>query len=551
MPGQDLSGGVAGAPEPRPLDRAAMVDRLLNEIFDIAIIGGGINGAAIARDASIRGLKVALIDKGDFAGETSSRSSKLIHGGLRYLPQGQVRLVYHALRERERLRRLTAPHLVRPIHFLMPFYRGRRPGRVAIRTGLALYDLMALTPRAERHRGLWASEVLALQPGLLDDGLIGGATFYDGWGDDARLTIENVLDAVNHGAAVANYVAAEGLIRTNAKLSAVAARDHETKVSLEISARRIINAAGPWVTHVRQMNNPECVTKIRLTKGVHIVVNARRLPIRMALVLTDRDGRIIFLMAEGRQVLIGTSDTDFADEPARARVDAEDVNYLLAIVNEALPEAALRPADVVASFAGLRALSTVAPAVSASRLPRDELIDESTSGLITVAGGKLTTHRAIAEAVMNRIGPGLGIPRGPSPTRQTPLPGARPLRSNPSALRQIPVSIRTSLCDRYGSRAELVARIAVENPQLAVPLPGDGSVLAAEVVFAVRYEMARSTADFLVRRTALSWRAPSDAREAAPAVARLMASELGWDHNRESAELQQFQSGQMNPSGST
>ncbi len=352
-----------------------MITQLGGESFDLAIIGGGINGAAIAREATLRGLKVALIDRGDFAGATSSHSSKLIHGGLRYLPQGQIRLVYHALRERERLRRVTAPHLVRPIKFVMPFYRGRRPGRFAVLAGLSLYDLMAWTPRAERHRRLSTRQVHSIEPNLLPDELIGGAVYYDGWGDDARLTLENILDAVYHGAAVANYMTAKEFGRTDGHISSVVVRDGETGAIVEIRARHFVNAAGPWVDYVRALDEPSYAPSVRLTKGVHLIVAAEHLPIRNALVLTDRGGRIVFVMPYQGWILIGTTDTAFDGDPQALRVEEEDIRYLLSVTGEALPNFRLDSSDVAYAFAGLRALP-IGPTDNTSAIPREEIVIE-------------------------------------------------------------------------------------------------------------------------------------------------------------------------------
>jgi glycerol-3-phosphate dehydrogenase len=278
------------------ISRADQLIRLRNDAFDLAVIGGGINGAAIARDAAMRGLRVALVDRGDFGGATSSRSSKLIHGGLRYLPQGHLRLVRTALRERERLRHLTAPHLVHPIRFLFPFYRGRKPGRFSVRAGLLLYDLLARMPRGERHRRLAADGVHELEPMLEVQRLIGGALYYDGWGDDARITLENAIDAALHGAAVANRVGVEGFSRSGGQIAAAGARDLVGGTAFELRARHFVNATGPWVDDLRRMDEPGAAPGVRLTKGAHIVVSAVRLPVRNSLVLSDDEGRIVFVM---------------------------------------------------------------------------------------------------------------------------------------------------------------------------------------------------------------------------------------------------------------
>jgi glycerol-3-phosphate dehydrogenase len=522
-----------------PLERAAMVARLGAESFDVAVIGGGVNGAAIARDAAMRGLRVTLIDKADFAGATSSRSSKLIHGGLRYLPQGHLRLVYQALRERERLRRLTAPHLVRPIHFLMPFFRGRRPGRHAIALGLALYDLMAWTPRAERHRRLTAAQVKLLEPGLRADGLVGGAGYYDGAGDDARITIENVIDAAGHGAVILNYAALEDFTPAG-PLRVLMVRDLARDAVVNVTARTIVNAAGPWVDDIRRIDDPACAPIVRLTKGVHLIVAAERLPVRNPLVLTDHDGRIVFLMPRDGHVLLGTTDTDFAGDRDQVAVDTADVAYLLGVINEALPGAALGAGDVEYGFAGLRALPGVGGDARPSSVSREELVVTSPSGLLTVAGGKLTTHRAIAEEVVDRLVKDFALPARRCATRTVPLPGARPLREDDPCANNLPVATRAILEARYGTRAVLIARIAAERKELAEPLATGAPAIGAEVVFTARHELARTVEDFLVRRTAMVWRAPRAAREAAPMVARILAHELGWDSARETVEVERF-----------
>ncbi|MGA2412491.1 MAG: glycerol-3-phosphate dehydrogenase/oxidase, partial [Candidatus Binataceae bacterium] len=409
-----------------PLGRDGQFARLRNETFDLAIIGGGINGAAIARDASLRGLRVALIDRSDFAGATSSHSSKLIHGGLRYLPQGQLRLVYHALRERERLRRVTAPHLVSPIRFLFPFRAGRHPGRIAMTAGLVLYDLFARTPSGERHRRLSSGAVRELEPALATEGLRGGAVYYDGWGDDARLTIENIIDAAIHGAAIANYAEVQGLVHKDGRLDALAVRDMETDDHFALRARSFINASGPWLDRLRLMDDPAAKPNVRLTKGVHLVVSAERVPVKNALVLTDQAGRIIFVMPHGGWTLIGTTDADFNGDPASVAADAADVDYLVGIVNDAFPVAHLAARDVAYRFAGLRVLPGNEGGRRPSAVSREEVIVESASGLLSIGGGKLTTHRAIAEKIVDRVLKRLGRPWQRSPTRTLPLPGARP-----------------------------------------------------------------------------------------------------------------------------
>jgi glycerol-3-phosphate dehydrogenase len=524
------------------LNREASLARFRDEEFDLAIIGGGINGAATARDAAMRGLKVALIERGDFASATSSRSSKLIHGGFRYLPQGQFKLVYTALRERERLRHVTAPHLVRPIQFLFPVYRGRGFNRFTMSFGLTLYDLFARMPFNEWHSSLNASEVRETEPALSRDGLTGGSAYFDAWADDARITFENVLDADLHSAAVANYAAVEEFVRIGDKITAVRVRDLIGGGACELRAKKFLNATGPWVDEIRRMDDPASRPCVRLTKGAHLVFARTMLPVREAIVLGDEHGRIVFVMPHDRYVLVGTTDTDFSGDPANVAADRADVEYLLGVLAESLPGIKLTTEDVASSFAGLRALVTAGEgSASPSQVPREEVILESASGLITVAGGKLTTHREIAQKLVDRVMIALGKPAGACPTLATPLPGARALdREDRDALRKIGHDAAEILNARYGTRAPVVAAIATERPELAAPLARGCPAIGAEVVNAVRNEMTHSLNDFLIRRTSLSWRYPIEAEAAAPAVARIMGAELGWDSARAEQELASF-----------
>jgi len=360
------------------LNRQKSLARFRDEEFDLAVIGAGINGAAVARDASMRSLKVALIDRGDFAGATSSRSSKLIHGGFRYLPQGQFKLVYEALRERERLRHRTAPHLVHPIQFLFPVYRRRGFNRFTMAMGLTLYDLFARMPFKEWHSSLNASEVRETEPALSRERLTGGAMYFDAWADDARVTFENVLDADLHGAAVANYTAVENFGIADGKIASVSVRDLLGGIPCEVRAKKFLNAAGPWVDDIRRMDDPASKPCVRLTKGVHLVFARTVLPVRESLVLADERGRIVFVMPHDRYVLVGTTDTDFTGDPASVRTDIGDLEYLLAVLAESLPGIKLTSADVATSFAGLRALIREEKAAPSS-VPREEVILESAS----------------------------------------------------------------------------------------------------------------------------------------------------------------------------
>jgi glycerol-3-phosphate dehydrogenase len=528
----------------QPFDRELSLARLKREEFDLGVIGAGINGAAIARDAAMRGLRVALVERGDFAGGTSSRSSKLIHGGFRYLPQGQLRLVYSALRERELLRRRTAPHLVHPVRFLFPLYKGRGYGRFTMATGLWLYDLFARVPRAERHETLSAARVREMEPALARHGLRGGATYFDAWGDDARLTLENALDAALHGAAVANCTAAEGFSKSSGRLRAAALRDCLAGRTFELRARVFVNAAGPWVDEVRRLDDPAVPPCVRLTKGVHLVLPRTSLPVSDWMALSDPAARIVFVMPHDRYVVVGTTDTDYHADAGAVAADEADLEYLLGVLGESLPGMKLTREDIASSFAGLRALVLDGQGSRApSAVSREEVILESASGLLTVAGGKLTTHREVAEKLVTRLTRGLNHPSAGCATAVTPLPGARfgeVSGADSEALDALPRTIRQTLATRYGARAALPARLAAADHALAAPVATGCPVLGAEVIHAVRNEMAVTLADFMVRRIGAVWRWPMEAEAAAPAVAGLMAAELRWDQQRCGRELAEF-----------
>jgi glycerol-3-phosphate dehydrogenase len=508
--------------------RAAQLARLEEEIFDVAVIGGGINGAAIARDAALHGLRTALIDRGDFAGQTSSHSSKLIHGGLRYLPQGQLGLVREALRERERLLHLTAPHLVHPIGFIFPVYSEGAVSRLTLWAGLGLYDLLARTPRATRHRRLGARALLGLESDLEPRALRGGALFFDGCGDDSRITLENAIDAAAHGAAVANYVAFEEFGPRHAGIRTAALRDTLGGRSLELKTRVFVNAAGPWADRIRMMDEPGAPPAVRFSKGVHIVLPAAAGNRGHSLVLPDGNGRIVFFMRYPQSILVGTTDTEFAQSPEDVGASLADVDYLLGVVAHYLPGLAPRRADVIGSFAGLRVLAGHPGAPSA--ISREEVMVKGRSGLITVAGGKLTTHRAIAHRVVRMVCAALGRSCGRCPSRSTPLPGARPMTGldNPPPF-AMEDGLRRTLQSRYGTRTALLAALAAERPGEAGTLVAGCEVLGVEVSHAVRNEMALTLEDFIIRRQSMAWRYPRHALAAAEAAAPLMARELGWE----------------------
>jgi glycerol-3-phosphate dehydrogenase len=405
--------------------------------------------------------------------------------------------------------------------------------------GLWLYDIFARTAWSERHHVLSSAATLEREPALATDNLTGAALYYDAWADDARITFENVLDAGLHGAAVANYLVVESLVKNAGRIVSARVRDVINDKHLEVRARHFVNAAGPWVDDIRKLDDPASKPSVRLTKGVHLVFPLHILPVKEPIVLGDDEDRIVFVMPHDRYVLVGTTDTDFSGDRRAVAPDHNDIKYLLKVLVEGLPKIKVTEDDIASSFAGLRALVINGDEKSPSAVPREETIIESASGMLSVAGGKLTTHREIAEKVLNRLMKQLGRSAGVSPTRTTPLPGARPIDGGDSAA-AFTGEEGKFIDARYGTRAQFVARIAAERPELAAPLAPNCPAIGAEVVHAIRNEMAHCVADFLVRRSSLIWRYPIEAEAAAPAVARIMATELGWDPAREEAELAGF-----------
>jgi glycerol-3-phosphate dehydrogenase len=483
------------------------VEALTDGTFDLLILGGGITGAGVALDASLRGLRVALIDKGDFAGGTSSLSSKLVHGGLRYLEHGHFRLVYEALHER-RLLLANAPHLVHPLRFVVPFYRGARLPFWQLRLGLTLYDFLAGHSNLHRSR---PREPLRLRhefPGLRPDGLLAAAEYFDAQMDDARLCLEVIKTAAQQGACVANYVEGVAFDMAGGEIKGVRAIDQVGGRELVIRARQVLNATGPWVDAVCRLAGDNSGPRLQPTKGVHLVTADRGLTAAF-LLLHPADGRVFFVIPWLGKTLIGTTDTLFADRPEEVRVTPEDVDYLLAGHNRYfVPE--LRPADVLGSFVGLRPLIRSRSA-RPSAISREFQMFRSPSGLLSVAGGKYTTYRRMAEIITDVIARACRC-RRPSETKRFPLDGAPPVpweefqQTEASTLRRAHgLSERSArhLVERYGRRAADVAAYLTGRPSLAAPVIEGEPDLRVEFEYQREHEMALYPADHLLRRTRL------------------------------------------------
>lgn len=499
--------------------------------FDLIVIGGGINGAGIARDAALRGLSVLLLERNDYGFGTTWRSTKLIHGGLRYLEHREFRLVFEGLHERATLLR-TAPHLVRPLEFLVPVFRRGRYGPHTIRAGLVLYDLLSTGKRLPNHRSYSREGVAALEPSVNGSDIRGGFTYFDAQVPyPERLCLENVLDAVRNGAVACNHIEVTGLLTASGRVQGVRARDDETGTEHEFEANVVVNAAGPWVDLVLRRAG-RVSHQIGGTKGSHIVVDFQgHGPSRAVYAEAGADGRPFFIIPWNGLHLVGTTDSRFSGDPATVRPEEAEVEYLTREVRRVLPGAPLPPESILYAFAGVRPLPRTRDGREGA-ITRRHFIhrhdSERMAGLFSVVGGKLTSYRALAEEAVDLIAAGLQRRLRPCITTRRPLvPGAPPPGDDRLTLH---------LSSILGANAGRVLALARLEPALARPLCPHGPDIVAQAVHAVRNEGARTVADVLLRRTPAGWNRCRGV-DAAPAVAGVLAAELGWGHCTEEAAV--------------
>lgn len=512
------------------------------ERFDVLVIGGGINGTAVAREAARRGLSVGLVEKHDFGWGTTAGSTRLIHGGLRYLETFDFGLVREGLKEREALLHL-APHLVKPLPFLTPVYKASRRGPLAMRAGMYLYDLLSYDKSLPAHRWLAKDELLALEPKLNPEGLLGGALYYDAQVDlPERMCVEHALDAAAHGAMAANY--AEVIdIRFDAPASCYRVRVLDRLQGKEhtLQALLIVNAAGPWADAIP--GSGAAAGRLRKTKGVHVLVEAftRRAVVQLA----QRDGRVFFTVPWRGYSLIGTTDTDYAGDPGEAAAERDDVAYLLEETRRYFPSASLeRP---YLATAGIRALVSRRPGESESKVSRrQEVIDSDPKkpyGVLTILGGKITNHRVVAaqtvDALQRKLGKGV---RGS--TRDAPFyGGAFDKEKDPAAWKAeyrflgLSDEVWKHLVSLYGARVPEVLEPCRRDPALARPVAPGSKEIVAQVVYAVEKEMCRRTSDFLLRRTGAGLLPRG--MEAHQGVRQVLAELLGWDADEIAADERQ------------
>lgn len=534
------------------------LSELAREDYDLAIVGGGINGAGIARDAAQRGLRVILLEKNDFAFGTSSRSTKLAHGGLRYLETFEFALVHESLRERGILLKTLAPHLVKPMPFLVPFYRGDRWPAWYVKAGLWLYDLLAIGSGIVWHRSWSRDKTLGLEPTLNPEGLKGSAEYWDSQMNDARLVLENILDAERLGARCQNYarvVSAHALRLGEVRLRV---RDEIEEGEAEIRASLLINAAGPWVDQLLRLLGRPAPPLVKVTKGIHLI--SRPLTQGHALFLpVQGEKRIFFVIPwtyNGKAAsLIGTTDTDFRGDLDHLRAEADDAAYLLQQVKRYFPQESFRPGEIFSSYAGLRPLRAPGAAAEGnSGISRESAIVED-EGILSLSGGKFTTFRSMSERTVDRAMELLAKahPRGAlssraSQTASRPLPGAPKsdaerkylLNAKGLAARSgLEEATLHYLLSLYGTATAEVLALCEEEPLWKEALAPGSPAILAQVVMAVRFEKAQHLTDFYLRRTFLGLELEPNHR-GVDRVAALMGRELRWTKEEEGEELEQL-----------
>lgn len=541
--------------------RDAMWERLQGS-FDLLVIGGGITGSGIARDAARRGLSVALVEMNDLAFGTSSRSSKLIHGGLRYLEQYEFSLVFESVSERRILQDM-APHLVNPLGFLFPVYKTARKPLWMINTGIRLYEGLSLFRSPKRPRSLKPSEVAELEPAVKTEDLKGAPLYYDCATDDARLTLETALDAAKSGAVVATWAKVTSFVKDETgRVKGVVVRDELDDELREISARAVVNATGPWTDQTMAMSQSLSTGSIlRPTKGIHVVIEHDKLPIDHAVVcFHPTDKRVLFALPWGDRTYIGTTDTDFEGDPGKVAATLEDVDYLLDAAKDAFPRNPLTRDDVISTWAGIRPLMAPqeedAEELNESSVSREHQILVGQDGLVTIAGGKLTTYRRMAAEVVDTAVRLLELTDGrldlePSRTDKEPLPGAVGWPADDNHARvadeasraghpHVPDDVARYLADTYGMCALEIAKRASTDKELAERLVEGRPEILACVDWAVEEELAATICDVMIRRTQLILRDRDQGLGALARVADRMAALLGWDEAKKAREMERY-----------
>jgi glycerol-3-phosphate dehydrogenase len=479
--------------------------------FDVLVIGGGITGAGVARDAAMRGLDVALVDKEDFASGTSSRSSRLVHGGIRYLEYAQVGMVRESVRERETLLRI-APHLVHPLEFTWPVYRKARISRTKLRLAIGVYNILAGRTAFPRIRS--SEGVLGREPLLKADGLIGGAVYTDAATNDSQLTLANILAAKAAGAITVNHAEAMRPISRDRDHWLVKVRDAALHAEFDVRASVIVNATGPWRLNLER-RWPQHRSQRRGSKGVHIALPQERIGNRGALtILSPDDERVMFILPAGQFTIVGTTDTWTSESPDEVRAAGEDVRYLLHAANAHFPDARITESDVVSAWAGIRPLADSDSTKSPSAFSREHRINRNGAGMITVSGGKLTTYRAMAAEIVDAVEQELGRKPTKCTTAEVELPGT--------------------------DRNEQIAAMISSDPALNARVIPDLPYTIAELRYAVASEMALTLSDVLMRRTRIAFETRDHGVGVAAAVADAVSGPASWDKHQKRAQIDAY-----------
>jgi glycerol-3-phosphate dehydrogenase len=502
--------------------------------FDVIVIGGGINGAGVAREAQLAGYRTLLLERNDFGSGTTSRATRLIHGGLRYLEHGEFGLVYESLAEREALVR-DAAHLVRPLRLLAPVYAGDERPPWKVRAGLVLYDLFSFRKSLPRHRAIPMSRIADLAPGLSRDGLRAAFTFYDAQVEfPERLVAEAVRDFSDAGGCALNHVEAVRMLSPGGVLRGVVARDMCSGEEAELSGRVVVNAAGPWVDDVLRGSDAERHDRlIGGTKGSHLVVDWSQAPKQAIFASAKADGRPFFILPWYRYTLIGTTDLRYDGNPSEARATADEVRYLVDETNRLFPSTPLRREHVLYTYSGVRPLPSTdrgdESTITRSHFVIDQVKRGGPGGLLTIVGGKLTTYRSLSRIALQAI---RKHARPSGEPRSLTRPSQREAAVVYARLDDDPLAL-------YGARADEVRRIIAGEPRLGEPI-GDGTPeLLAQVAYAVEREHAVTIADVLLRRMPSGW-AAGHAMGGIERVAAVMGERLGWGAARQQAEIDAY-----------
>ncbi|NOU57859.1 glycerol-3-phosphate dehydrogenase/oxidase [Brevibacillus borstelensis] len=532
--------------------RTKRLEEMNNQLFDLVVIGGGITGAGIALDATTRGMKVALVEMQDFAAGTSSRSTKLVHGGLRYLKQFEVKMVAEVGRERAIVYE-NGPHVTTPEWMLLPIHKGGTFGKFSTSIGLRVYDYLAQVKGSERRKMLNAQQTLAKEPLIKQKDLLGGGYYVEYRTDDARLTIEVMKEAAERGALPVNYAKVEEFLYENGKVNGVKVVDQLDGTEYKLYGKKIVNATGPWVDTLRDRDNSKKGKFLQLSKGVHLVIDQSRFPLKQAVYFDTPDGRMVFAIPRDGKTYVGTTDTFYKEEISHPRMTSADKQYLLDAIRYMFPALDIKDEDVESSWAGVRPL-IYEEGKSASEISRKDEIWQSDSGLITIAGGKLTGYRKMAEMVVDMVADllqkeGKGT-FGPCATKHMPISGGK---VGGSASLPAFIERKTEEGTRYGftrQQAERLARFYGSNVDELFRLAEGHAQEAAEsglpldwfvsLHYAMEAEMAVKPVDFLIRRTGALFFRINEAKQWKDAVVAYMASHLGWSESQKDAYLQEM-----------